>query len=247
MKFYPGIYQQSHVNYVKERFFLSFQIIRRRKNVFRNIEDKEWIMDSGAFSEIRKNGEFLFTPEEYLKHVEKWNPYYFVNMDWMCEPYQLKKTGKTVKEHQEQTLDNQVKLMELSEGINPRLMGVIQGWSVDDYLSHIDMIRERGCLLDYMGVGSVCRRNSKTEILQILMRIKKEIPRTKLHAFGVKKDVFKDRLGQRIFDCLHSSDSMAWSYNARWKKKNPIIITNVHIQIYLVLVERLTVLTVGFI
>ena len=221
MKFYPGIYQQSQIGYVDNRFFLSFQIIRRRKSKFKNIENKDWIMDSGAFSEIKKNGAFHFTPEEYIKHVEAWNPEHFVNMDWMCEPYQIEKTGKSVKDHQYLTTENQIKLMELSESIEPKLMGTIQGWEIADYLNHIDLIKERDCMLEYMGIGSVCRRHSKNDILQVIRTIKNSVPSwVKLHAFGVKTDIFNGSLGQRIVDCLYSSDSMAWSYAGR-TQKNP--------------------------
>jgi len=169
-------------------------------------------MDSGAFSEIKKNGEFLFTPSEYFEKVVEWNPDCFVNMDWMCEPSQLKKTGKSIQEHQDLSIENQVELLDLSKGEQPTLMGTIQGWTVQDYLSHVDQLRERGALIDYMGIGSVCRRHSTKDILKIIRTLRKSLPkRIKLHAFGVKTEVLK----HRIIDDLYSSDSMAWSYAGR--------------------------------
>ncbi len=55
----------------------------------------DWIMDSGAFSEINLNGKYTFTPEEYLHYVELHQPNLFFNMDFMCEPFVLQKTGLT--------------------------------------------------------------------------------------------------------------------------------------------------------
>lgn len=212
MKFYPGIYQASQLNFIDKRFMLSYQIIRKRKTKFKIKDEWEWIMDSGAFSEIKKNGQFLFTPEEYIKSVEEWNPDIFVNMDWMCEPYQLERTGKTSKEHQKLSTENQIRLMELSEDIPPTLMGTLQGWKTRDYLEHIDQLNERGAMLEHMGIGSVCRRHSTKEILKVIRTIKQAVPSwVKLHGFGVKIEILK----HRIIDDLHSSDSMAWSYSGR--------------------------------
>ena len=139
---------------------ISFQVIRKRKHVWGIPDHYEWIMDSGSFSELKKNGTYTFTPEEYMSKVEEWQPDYFVNMDWMCEPFQLDKTGKTYKEHQELSLDNQIKLTELLQDSwiksHTDLMGVIQGWDVDQYLEHIDMLREHDMIHPYLGIGSVC-------------------------------------------------------------------------------------------
>ncbi|MEU8272661.1 hypothetical protein AB0B89_36635, partial [Sphaerisporangium sp. NPDC049002] len=49
-------------------------------------------LDSGGFSQIRQNGKWTFTPEEYVRRV-RWYaseigmPDFIAPMDWMCEPW----------------------------------------------------------------------------------------------------------------------------------------------------------------
>jgi len=174
----------------------------------------DWIMDSGAFSEININGRYTFTPEEYLRYVEMHQPSLFFNMDYMCEPFVLERTGLTVKEHQARTIDNQIKIMDLLDkyDIRGEFAGCIQGWQIEDYLTHIDDLKKNGLITRRMGVGSVCRRNSKNQILEVLRAIKNELPAVKLHGFGVKTDILKEPV---VYECLDSCDSMAWSFDGR--------------------------------
>lgn len=217
MKFYVGVGQQSQIMWVKDRFMLSYQVVRRRKHAWGIPDHLEWIMDSGSFSELKKHGKYTFTPEEYFEKVLLWQPDYFVNMDWMCEPFQLDKTKKTAREHQQLSLDNQIKLYELWEDswIKDRceLMGVIQGWIVPEYIRHIDQLKDHGMILPYMGVGSVCRRGKEDHIRVVLRAVRKELPDTKLHGFGVKTTMLKKAA---TYDYLDSVDSQAWCYSG-WK------------------------------
>jgi len=58
------------------------------------------MLDSGAFQEIRKYGRYTYSIGEYFSYCLKYNPSFFVSMDYMCEPTQLKKSGMSVKQHQ---------------------------------------------------------------------------------------------------------------------------------------------------
>ena len=61
-----------------------------------------------------------------------------------------------------------------------------------------------------MGIGSVCRRNADSDIIEIIKTIKKELPdHIKLHAFGVKISILKNK---EIFDALDSIDTFAWNW-----------------------------------
>jgi hypothetical protein len=222
MKFYVGVGQQSQIMWVKDRFMLSFQVARRRKHVWGIPDRLEWIMDSGSYSELKKHGKYTFTPEEYFNNILLWQPDYFVNMDWMCEPHQLEKTGKTAKEHQELSLEHQIKLHELLEDSwfkeHCELMGIIQGWTPEQYVDHIDQLKEHDMILPYMGVGSVCRRAADKKIIDVIKTIRRELPDTNLHGFGVKTSLLKRSI---TYDCLDSVDSQAWCYTG-WKAcKNP--------------------------
>jgi len=216
MKIYLGIYQIKHAQYAPQFMFSVRRLISRRTSVpFNNYN---WMLDSGAFSEINLNGKYTFTPEEYLHYVELHQPTLFFNMDYICEPFVLQKTGMTVKQHQSKTLDNQIRIMDLLDNydIKSNFAGCIQGWQISDYLNCIDMLKEHGLITSIMGVGSICRRNSEYQIIKILEAIKQELPNTKLHGFGIKTDILKIPI---VYKYLNSCDSMAWSFAGRKSKK----------------------------
>lgn len=130
----------------------------------------------------------------------------------MCEPEQLARTGKTIREHQELTVASLVELRRIAPDLP--WVPVLQGQAVADYLRHIDMYRVAGFDLRYeriVGVGSVCRRQGTREAAEIMSAIAARGIR--IHAFGVKRD------GLALFgDRIASSDSMAWSFVARRRR-----------------------------
>jgi hypothetical protein len=70
----------------------------------------------------------------------------------------------------------------------------------------------------WVGVGSVCKRNSKPEQIEAIVRaIKAERPDLRLHLFGVKLTALKN---ETVRDLAWSSDSMAWSFAARRQRRN---------------------------
>lgn len=216
MIFYIGIW---HLNKVSdfENVFISYSCLRKRKS---NFEANNWIMDSGAFTEISTYGEYRTTVEEYVSTIERWKKNGFleiaVSQDYMCEPFILEKTGLTVKDHQELTIQRFDKIRSLTDF---PIMPVIQGYEIDDYLDHIKMYGNR--LSGRVGVGSLCKRNRDVKKIEtILFEIKKKIPHCQLHGFGLKKTALFSGLVRK---CLYSCDSMAWDYEARRKNygKNP--------------------------
>jgi hypothetical protein len=65
----------------------------------------------------------------------------------------------------------------------------------------------------WVGVGSVCKRNSsQDDIYDVLRAIKSARPDLRLHGFGLKTTALKC---DSVFHFLHSADSMAWSFAAR--------------------------------
>lgn len=203
------------------QFMFSLRRLKERKSPA-PFEGLNWIMDSGAFSEININGHYTYTPEEYLKYIELHQPSMFFNMDYMCEPFVLAKTGLTIKEHQNRTIENQIKIMDLLDKYDIRgdFCGCIQGWKIEDYLNHIDALKAHGLITPTMGVGSVCRRKSKAQIVEVISTVKNELPSIKLHGFGVKTDILKEPM---IYDCLDSCDSMAWSFDGRRIEHKPCL------------------------
>jgi hypothetical protein len=93
------------------------------------------------------------------------------------------------------------------------VMPVLQGWEPEDYVEHIRMYGPllRGDM--WVGVGSVCKRNTSVgDIEAVLGAIYRERPDLRLHGFGLKLTALTSAV---VRDLLWSSDSMAWSWAAR--------------------------------
>lgn len=211
MKFYIGLHQPSDARHF-ERAFISINRVRKRK---KPVGSREWILDSGAFRELEQFGNYRHSPEEYAAEVNRLaalNPGLIacVSQDWMCEPFILRKTGLTVEEHQRRTIERYDAISAL---VSIYVMPVLQGDMVWEYLANIDQYGDRLRPGMYVGVGSVCKRNTNPRyILAILSAIKARRPDLKLHGFGVKTTSLANA---EIRALLESADSMAWSYHAR--------------------------------
>jgi len=130
-------------------------------------------------------------------------------MDYRCEPAMIARTGLSVAEHCYRTVQNDLELRQLAPALP--IIPVLQGWRLADYLACADLFRSAGvdlAALPRVGLGSVCRRQSTTEIAAIVTALASQGIR--LHGFGVKT------IGLRLYGHhLASFDSMAWSYSAR--------------------------------
>ncbi len=199
MIFYLGTHMPNFVELVNIPWFVSVsRVIKRKSRLSGN-----WIMDSGGFIQISKHGGYKISEQDYLKCIEFQNPKLAFCQDWMCEPSIIKKTGLSVKEHQERTLENYLSMSSFTDKIRP----VLQGWKYTDYMDHVKMYQ-------LFGVGTVCVRNGSPEITnEIFKSILSEQPRIKLHGFGIKTDSLKYSK-----DLLWSADSMAWSIHGRYEK-----------------------------
>lgn len=123
-----------------------------------------WGLDSGGFSELSMYGEWRTSPGQYAGEAQRYREQiggmdFAAIQDWMCEPFILAKTGKTVLEHQERSVQSYLDLKALA----PELpwVPVLQGWKIPDYLDHAAIYQRAGVdlgSLPRVGVGSVCRR-----------------------------------------------------------------------------------------
>jgi hypothetical protein len=129
--------------------------------------------------------------------------------DWMVEPFVLAKTGLTLQEHQDRTIDSYGELLALAPEVP--WLPVLQGWLPGDYLRHLEGYDRAGFDLrrvPLVGVGSVCRRQHTEEAAAILRLLRQR--RLRLHGFGLKLQGLVKASGW-----LTSADSMAWSFDAR--------------------------------
>jgi hypothetical protein len=193
---------------------LSINVLRNRK---RGFFTNKWMLDSGAFTELSTYGCWRTSPLEYATQIDRLRNngdlLGAVSQDFMCEPLILQKTRLTVQDHQRLTIERYVRLVELTDAY---IMPVLQGFSPESYAAHA---REYGGLLrqgQWVGVGSVCKRNGNPrQIEDVLLAIKSERPDLRLHGFGIKLTALRSATVRSL---LYSSDSMAWSFAGRSKR-----------------------------
>jgi hypothetical protein len=178
-----------------------------------------WALDSGGFTELALHGRWTVPAAQYAAEVRRFRDEigglaWAAPQDWMCEHQMLARTGLTVAEHQRRTTAN---LLEL-RAIAPEVpwIPVLQGWTLGDYLDHVEAYERAGVDLvgePTVGVGTVCRRQSTLSVGNMLAMLAADGLR--LHGFGFKVT------GLRASGAhLVSADSLAWSMHAR--RREPI-------------------------
>jgi hypothetical protein len=178
---------------------------------------QSWALDSGGFSELSLFGGWTISSIRYIKEVIQWSNRigrldWAAPQDWMCEPFMIAKTGLTIQQHQEYTVQNFVMLDSLWSDFSDERMPfipVLQGWTIDDYQMCAKMYEWSGVDLKRyptVGLGSICRRQSTPQIRDIVQSFQG----IKLHGFGVKTEGII-----RYGDYLTSADSMVWSRQGR--------------------------------
>ncbi len=181
----------------------------------------DWLMDSGAFTEVARHGRYRTTPATYAGLIRRWATcgrlLGAVAQDYMCEPFVLARTGLSVADHQRLTIERYDALC--AEPLPVPVMPVLQGYRVREYLLHLaqygDRLRERM----WVGVGSLCRRNgSPEEVADILGSVRLQRPDLRLHGFGLKQLALEH---PEVREALYSCDSMAWSYPQKFGCETP--------------------------
>ena len=177
-------------------------------------------MDSGAFTEISTHGHYRHSVAQYAEQIKRWkqngNLMAAVAQDYMCEPFIVEKTGLSIPEHQRLTVRRYDEL--LAEDVGVYILPVLQGFAPDDYVTHIRMYGDRLKHGQWVGVGSVCKRNGDPRaVAAVLMAIKAARPDLRLHGFGLKTTALADPY---ITSMLETADSMAWSFHARINGRN---------------------------
>jgi len=215
MRFFTGLHQPSDARHF-DAAFISVNRLRVRKAPMRA---GEWIMDSGAFTEISTHGRYRHDVASYAAEIRRWATngsgrlLAAVAQDWMCEPWIVAKTGLSVADHQRLTIERYDALL-AEDTAGAYVLPVLQGYAPEDYVVHLTMYGERLAHGQWVGVGSVCKRNgSPGQVAAVLLAIKRVRPDLKLHGFGLKTTSLADPLVRSMLD---TADSMAWCFNA-WR------------------------------
>lgn len=202
MKIYLGCDRRRFANEI-EYPMISFRTMQKRRTGL--VFDREWFMDSGAFTLLRQFGKYPFSYGEYLRSVKKFKPTYFANMDWCCEPDIVKATKLSVLHHISHTVENGRQLIDFDRD---KFVMVLQGWTIRDYFTCIDYVKDYGLFTPVLGVGTMCCRKNPTEVFNLLKNIKANIPDwCKLHCFGFSIDMLKFK---EVYDLIDSIDTYAW-------------------------------------
>jgi hypothetical protein len=213
--FYLGASRSNWLQEVIFPLFISYLRIGHKKRL--KPSRCSFALDSGGFTILNKYGEYPISPREYATGVKRISEYcghldWAAVQDWMCEPFVLKKTGKSIDEHQLLTIKSYLDLREIEPSIN--WVPVLQGYKATDYWRHIDMYEDFGIDLtkfSTVGIGSICRRQGTLEAETIIRTVASSGIR--LHGFGLKTQGLR-----RVAKYLVSADSMAWSFKARKEK-----------------------------
>lgn len=209
MRFWLGTHETSWLARLDVPLFVSHRRLAARKRL--PVARADWSLDSGGFTELDKFGEWRTTVNEYVEATHRYSEEigrlaWAAPMDWMCEPHMLIKTGLSVREHQERTVENYLELRDQGPFIP-----VLQGWALGDYERCVDLYESAGvdlAALPLVGLGTVCRRQDTPAIREVVGSLSGM--GISLHGFGVKK--------RGLHTCGHmleSADSMAWSTRGR--------------------------------
>lgn len=214
-KFYVGLHIPARA-YEFDRSMFSVNVLEHRRADF---HPRLWILDSGAFTRLQL-GRGHMGIEAYAQQIRRWAQCgtleAAVTQDFMCEPFMLQITDATVVQHQGWTIDRYRRLRSLVE--STYLMPVVQGYAVDEYRRHVLAYGDEIAEGDWVGVGSVCKRNAHPRWVEaILEGIHFERPDIRLHGFGLKRTALGNG---RVNELLYSCDSMAWSLHARKNRRN---------------------------
>lgn len=221
MRFYIGLHQPSDAQHFS-RVCISVNRVRGRRSpvLIGHQNGGTALLDSGAFTELAAHGGYRYSVREYSEDVRRLVTLLALDacvaQDYMCEPFMLARTGKTTPEHQRLTIERYDAL--LATNLPCYVLPVLQGYSPADYARHIEAYGDRLSAGMWVGVGSVCKRNTRPEeISRVLQAIKRARPDLRLHGFGVKLTALQH---PAVRDLLYSADSMAWSYHARKNGRN---------------------------
>lgn len=214
MEFYVGLHQASDAQHFDRCCIHVGRLDGRKKP----LGCRELLLDSQAFMKLRLYGGYPELPEAYAAKVERIAPLVetltAVTEDYMCEPFMLTKTGLTTADHQRMTIER-YDLIRAALDAHIYLMPVLQGYQPREYVQHLHDYGERLPSDAWVGVGSVCKRNSDPAAIRaVLLAIKAVRPDLKLHGFGVKTTALASPTVRQL---LHSADSMAWSSAGRWE------------------------------
>jgi hypothetical protein len=139
-----------------------------------------------------------------MNHTEEFE--WATVMDYACETRfdELWSYEERIDKTFETTV-RQYNLLE-DEGHPYKLLPVLQGREIDEYVEFYERLEDHGIPVDHIGLGTVCRLSSEKRIAKFENEIRERTGVDRIHGFGVKVNAFQYGAN---FD---SADSQAWVY-----------------------------------
>ena len=107
--FYVGTHHPGWLATAAMPLFISDRRLRTYKTLPRAATT--WALDSGAFTELSRHGNWDHgpTPRQYAARIRRYTDQighlaWAAPQDWMCEPAILARTGLTITDHQQRTI-----------------------------------------------------------------------------------------------------------------------------------------------
>ncbi|WP_135536131.1 deazapurine DNA modification protein DpdA family protein [Halostella pelagica] len=174
-------------------------------------------IDSGGYSQLHTHQEYQTSDQDYLSYIREHDPELFALRDYPCDPGIRTQLDRTVEDRQKRTAQKHRKLLSMYDDSNldSQAVAVLQGWTPQQYLSHIDMLRSEGVLTRYVAIGSLSNRRPQ-EAAKIIHKVRDALPsRHRLHGLGVSTSVLRQ---PRIIQSLDSADSAAYDFRTRMEE-----------------------------
>lgn len=176
-----------------------------------------WLDSAGFVAQMAYRG-FPWTTQHYIFGLCAQYPFTrFASLD-CCVEQEIARDRDEVRERIAKTiaLNRECRRWSIEAGIDDRLMHVIQGSTVDDYLSCFDRMHDLIGDTALIGVGSMCRRkaNGDDGIVAIVEALDRRLPAgIQFHLFGLKSGGAEAvaMLDERVA----SIDSQAYGVRAR--------------------------------
>lgn len=188
--------------------------------------------DCGGFVATFRWGDYRYTLEQYAAWLDSWRPVWAATMDYCCEDEITSGKPGIVQERQGRTTEMAHQAWTDYRDAPWVWVPTVQGWSVpDDYVRHAEelapMVRAMqahyGPSAFRVGIGTLCRRASTSEVHQVARAVASVLPGVPLHLWGIKLGALKSR--NALPAQVVSVDSAAWNYGVYRKPYTALGIT----------------------
>lgn len=169
------------------------------------VYDAPQIIDSGGYNvQVEYGTQYPWSVEKYDRWLSENRDHFnwAACMDFACE--ERFDDMWTKEERMRATLRNTVDQFDCDPDY--KLLPVLQGRTLDDYVWFYDQLEDYGIPTEYVGLGTVCRLSNTQEIVDIERGLRARTDIEKMHGFGVKVDAFKRGA------YFETADSQAWAY-----------------------------------